>query len=56
MNILCLIAQGLSNPEIARKRILAVSTVRWYVKQIYQKLGVHNRTQAAVQARELNLL
>ena len=56
MKILHLIAQGLSNPEIARQRVLAVSTVRWYVKQIFQKLGVHNRTQAAAQARELNLL
>jgi len=55
-NILQLMAQGYSNPEIARKRVLAVSTVRWYVKQIFRKLGVHNRTQAATQARELDLL
>jgi len=56
MTILHLISQGLSNPEIAQQRVLAVSTVRWYVKQIFQKLGVHNRTQAAAQARELGLL
>ena len=55
-NILQLMAQGFTNPEIARKRVLAVSTVRWYVKQIFRKLGVHNRTQAASQARELDLL
>jgi LuxR family maltose regulon positive regulatory protein len=56
LNILRLLAQGHSNPEIARKQMLAVSTVRWYVKQIFRKLGVHNRTQAATQARTLNLL
>ena len=56
INVLRLLAQGHSNPEIARRQMLAVSTVRWYVKQIFRKLGVHNRTQAATQARTLNLL
>lgn len=55
-NILQLMAEGHTNPEIARKLLLAVSTVRWYVKQIFRKLGVHNRTQAAIEARKLNLL
>jgi len=55
-NILQLMAQGHTNPEIARKLVLAVSTVRWYAKQIFRKLGVHNRTQAATQARKLNLI
>jgi len=55
-NILRLMAQGYTNPEIARKLVLAVSTVRWYVKQIFRKLGVHNRTQAATQAKKLNLI
>lgn len=56
LGILRLMAQGFSNPEIAQKRTLAVSTVRWYVKHIHRKLGVHNRTQAAARAREMNLL
>jgi LuxR family maltose regulon positive regulatory protein len=56
LNILRLMAHGRTNPEIARKLMLAVSTVRWYAKQIFRKLGVHNRTQAATRARELNLL
>jgi ATP/maltotriose-dependent transcriptional regulator MalT len=56
INILQLMAQGHTNPEIARRLVLAVSTVRWYVKQIFRKLGVHNRTQATNQARKLNLL
>jgi LuxR family maltose regulon positive regulatory protein len=54
--ILRLMSQGRSNPEIAQQLILAVSTVRWYVKQIFRKLEVHNRTQAASQAQKLNLL
>ena len=56
INILQLMAQGQTNPEIARRLVLAVSTVRWYVKQIFRKLGVHNRTQATNQARKLDLL
>jgi len=54
--ILRLMSQGRSNPEIAQQLVLAVSTVRWYVKQIFRKLEVHNRTQAASQAQKLNLL
>ncbi len=56
LNILQLIEQGHTNPEIAVKLVLAVSTVRWYAKQIFRKLGVHNRTQAATQAKKLNLI
>jgi len=56
LNILKLMAQGHTNPAIARKLLLAVSTVRWYAKQIFRKLGVHNRTQASIEARKLNLL
>jgi len=54
--VLRLLSQGLSNPEIARHLVLAVSTVRWYVKQIFRKLEVHNRTQAASRAQKLDLL
>ena len=54
--VLRLLSQGLSNPEIAHHLVLAVSTVRWYVKQIFRKLEVHNRTQAASQAQKLDLL
>ncbi|MEO8357254.1 MAG: LuxR C-terminal-related transcriptional regulator, partial [Chloroflexota bacterium] len=56
LNILKLMAQGHTNPAIARQLFLAVSTVRWYAKQIFRKLGVHNRTQAASEARKLNLI
>jgi DNA-binding NarL/FixJ family response regulator len=44
--ILTLLAEGLSNKHIAQRLIIAETTVKWYVKQIFLKLGVHNRTQA----------
>ncbi|MBC7871274.1 MAG: AAA family ATPase [Chitinophagaceae bacterium] len=56
LDILGLIAEGLSNSEIAEKLVLSVETVRWYAKQIYSKLGVHSRTQASIRARDLGVL
>lgn len=50
------IADGLSNQEIAHKLIVAVSTVKWHVNNIYAKLNAHSRTLALARARELNLL
>jgi LuxR family maltose regulon positive regulatory protein len=44
--ILLLVAEGLPNKGIADRLIIAESTVKWYLKQIYLKLGVHNRAQA----------
>src|SRR3990172_2549849 len=49
--VLALLAAGLSNKEIAQKLFLSIETVKWYNNQIYSKLGVSNRTQAANQAR-----
>ncbi|MCB9453078.1 MAG: protein kinase [Anaerolineaceae bacterium] len=54
--ILYLIVEGLSNKEIAQRLTVTLSTVKWYVNQIYTKLGVRSRVQAMVRARELNLL
>ena len=42
--------------QIAAKLFLAEGTVKFYVHAIMQKLGVHNRTQALVIARERNLI
>ena len=56
LEILRLLAEGLSDREIAQKLVLAQGTVKWYNKQIYSKLGVHSRTQAAACAREVGLL
>lgn len=45
--ILHLLADGLTNREIAARLHLSYETIKWYNKQIYGKLGVSNRTQAA---------
>jgi ATP/maltotriose-dependent transcriptional regulator MalT len=55
LEILCLIAEGMSNREIADQLVLAVSTVKWYVNEIFGKLHVTNRTLAVARARALGL-
>ncbi len=55
-DILRLLGQHLTSPEIAGELNLALSSVKWYVQQIYGKLGVNSRRQAIVHARELGLL
>ena len=54
--ILRLLAEGLSDREIAQKLVLAQGTVKWYNKQLYSKLDVHSRAQAVERGRELGLL
>ena len=44
--ILQLLAMGLSNQEMAEKLVIAEGTLKRHVANVYQKLGVHNRTQA----------
>ncbi len=53
--VLQLIAEGLSNREIAQKLFLSVSTVKVHTYNIYGKLGVHSRTQAVAKARALGI-
>ncbi len=55
-SVLRLIAAGLSNHDIADALVVAPSTIQWHVKNIYSKLAVHSRTQAALAARELGLV
>jgi len=50
--VLALIAEGSSNPQIARMLGLSVKTVQNYVSRILDKLQVADRTQAALRARE----
>lgn len=55
LDVLRGIIAGLSNPEIAHRIVVAESTVKWHVKNIYSKLQVHNRAQAIIEARRLRL-
>ena len=55
LEIRSLLAQGLSNREIAQQLVLSLETVKWYNKQIYSKLDVNSRTKAVARAREEGL-
>lgn len=50
------LAQGRSNKEIANELALALATVKVHVKSLLRKLGVHNRTQAAIWAIDVGLV
>ncbi len=54
--VLNLIALGRTNRDIARQLAIAENTVKWHVKNIFEKLSVVNRTMAVGRARELGLL
>ncbi len=56
LEILRLISSGLSNQEIADQLVIALSTVKSHVRQIFNKLNVNSRTQVLARARELSLL
>jgi DNA-binding NarL/FixJ family response regulator len=54
--VLCLVAQGLDNSEIARELYLSPTTVKRHVSAILSKLGVTNRVQAAIWAVRAGLI
>jgi LuxR family maltose regulon positive regulatory protein len=56
LEVLRLIAQGLSNDEISRRLFLALDTVKGHNRRIFDKLQVQRRTEAVARARELGLL
>lgn len=56
LEILRLIAQGLSNREIGARLVLALDTVKGHNRNIFGKLQVQRRTEAVARARELGLL
>ena len=56
MEVLHLLAEGFSNKEISERLVVAPSTVKQHLKNIYGKLDVHSRTQAVARGRELALL
>ncbi|MEJ7800840.1 MAG: response regulator transcription factor [Ilumatobacter sp.] len=53
--VLALLALGYSNPEIANELFLSVDTVKTYVRRVFSKLGVSNRTNAALLAARYDL-
>ncbi len=56
LDILYLLAEGLTNREIAQQLYLSPNTVRVHTSHIYGKLAVNNRTQAVARARALGML
>lgn len=56
VEVLRLVAAGLSNKAIAETLIITVGTVKKHLKNIYEKLNVHSRTAAVAQARDLDIL
>ncbi len=56
LELLRLVAQGLSNQEIGERLFLALDTVKGHNRRIYAKLQVQRRTEAVARARELGLI
>ncbi|MBK4349076.1 response regulator [Lacisediminihabitans changchengi] len=54
--VLALVAQGQSNPAIARSLFLSEATVKTHLLHVFEKLGVSDRTRAVTLAMELGLL
>jgi LuxR family maltose regulon positive regulatory protein len=56
LEVLRLIAAGLSNQEIADTLVVSINTVKTHVRRLYGKLSVHSRLQAVERSKELDLL
>ncbi len=56
LEVLRLIGEGMTNQEIAEKLFIGIKTVKTHVSNILSKLGVADRTQAAVYAHRHNLV
>lgn len=56
LEVLQLVAEGLSNQEIAERLFVSLNTVKTHSSRIFEKLEVRNRTQAVERARRLRLI
>jgi LuxR family maltose regulon positive regulatory protein len=56
LEVLALLAEGLTNQETAERLFISVNTVKTHVKHVYDKLNVRNRAEAVARAAELGLL
>jgi LuxR family maltose regulon positive regulatory protein len=56
IEVLELLADGLTNPEIGQRLFISLPTVKSHTRNIYGKLGVHTRTDAVARARTLGIL
>jgi LuxR family maltose regulon positive regulatory protein len=56
MRVLNLLAEGLTNREIAETLVITLGTAKWHVHNVLQKLDVDNRTEAVVRAQALEIM
>jgi len=56
LEVLRLIAAGAPNKKIASELVIAIGTVKRHTVNIFNKLGVENRTEAVAKARDLGIL
>jgi LuxR family maltose regulon positive regulatory protein len=56
LQVLRLLALGLSSTEVAEQLVISVETVRSYIKAIYRKLDVHSRREAIEKAERARLI
>jgi len=54
--MLVLLAEGYSRPEIAEKLTLGLASIKFHIQHLYGKLGVNSKRQALSRAQELGLL